>query len=117
MRKQEKTLIPGVCLLRQQAQLGRSGYTEVEWDGYILHRPLTNPEADGKQGRVMHPEQKGLRVCQRVRQESRFPTPTSSYGTPVEKYRQIGNAVPPALGKAHGLPREAAGASDVKAEK
>ena len=47
-----------------------------------------------------------------------FPDSYKFYGTPVEKYRQIGNAVPPALGKALGLAiREAAGASDVKAEK
>ena len=32
-------------------------YGRVEWDGYFS-TTITNPEPMGKQGRVMHPEQK-----------------------------------------------------------
>ena len=106
-------------------------YGRVEWDGYFS-TTITNPEPMGKQGRVMHPEQKRLvnlfkcntptndihfRVVS-VRECARsqgFPDNYKFYGTTIEKYRQIGNAVPPALGKALGLAiREAAGASDNK---
>ena len=105
----------------------------MEWDGYFS-TTITNPEPMGKQGRVMHPEQKRLAILLNniilllndiyylrvvsVRECARsqgFPDNYKFYGTPIEKYRQIGNAVPPALGKALGLAiREAAGSSDNK---
>ena len=67
--------------------------------------PLTN---------CIHHRVVSVRECAR---SQGFPDSYKFYGTPVEKYRQIGNAVPPALGKALGLAiREAAGASDKKAE-
>ncbi|CAG9855238.1 unnamed protein product [Phyllotreta striolata] len=76
-------------------------YGRLEWDGYF-GTTITNPEPMGKQGRVLHPEQHrvvGVRECAR---SQGFPDKFKFCGSIMDKYRQVGNAVPPPLGCALG---------------
>ena len=103
----------------------------MEWDGFFS-TTVTNPEPMGKQGRVLHPDQNrfyflmmfnlsnldmnlfrlvSVRECAR---SQGFPDTYKFYGTPLEKHRQIGNAVPPPMGKALGIQIRDAMAKSVK---
>jgi len=76
-------------------------FGRIPWDG-ILKTTLTSPELTGKQGQVIHPEQN--RICS-VREFARsqgFRDDFKFFGDINDKHRQVGNAVPPPMGRAIG---------------
>lgn len=77
-------------------------YGRLEWDGFFF-TTLTNPEPIGKQGRVLHPEQNRVISVRECARSQGFPDGYSFYGNIVDKYRQVGNAVPPPVAAAIGL--------------
>uniref|UniRef100_A0A6P6Y3V4 Cytosine-specific methyltransferase n=1 Tax=Dermatophagoides pteronyssinus TaxID=6956 RepID=A0A6P6Y3V4_DERPT len=96
--KQTKTLIPW-CLANSadknnnwQGQYGR-----LSWQG---HFPtiVTNPDPITSQGRVIHPDQHRIISIREMARSQGFPDNfIFQYGSVADKYRQIGNAVPPLL--------------------
>jgi DNA (cytosine-5)-methyltransferase 1 len=64
---------------------------------------VTNLHPDAKQGRVVHPEQNRLISVRECARSQGFHDNVQFYGSIAEKHRQIGNAVPPPLGRALGL--------------
>jgi len=108
--KQQNTLIPWCLPHTSNRHNNWAGlYGRVEWDGFFS-TTITNPEPMGKQGRVLHPDQNRLVSARECARSQGFPDTYKFYGTVLEKHRQVGNAVPPPMGKAIGLQiREAMG--------
>nr|CAH7742222.1 unnamed protein product [Callosobruchus chinensis] len=77
-------------------------YGRLEWDGFF-GTTVTNPEPMGKQGRVLHPEQNRVVSVRECARSQGFPDKFKFFGTILDKHRQVGNAVPPPLGKALGI--------------
>ena len=74
-------------------------YGRVPWDN-IFKTTITDPEPGGKQGQVLHPDQNRLVSVREYARSQGFPDSYSFAGTIRDKHREIGNAVPPPLGKA-----------------
>lgn len=72
-------------------------YGRLEWDGFF-GTTITNPEPMGKQGRVLHPEQHRVVSVRECARSQGFPDRYKFCGDIADKYRQVGNAVPPPLG-------------------
>jgi len=101
--KQQNTLIPWCLPHTSNRHNNWAGlYGRVEWDGFFS-TTITNPEPMGKQGRVLHPEQNRLVSVRECARSQGFPDTYKFHGTTLDKHRQIGNAVPPPMGKALGL--------------
>jgi len=112
--KQTNTLIPWCLPHTGNRHNHWAGlYGRVEWDGFFS-TTVTNPEPMGKQGRVLHPEQNRLVSVRECARSQGFPDAYKFYGSVLEKHRQIGNAVPPPMGRALGT---AIGQAIVKAGK
>jgi len=77
-------------------------YGRVPWDG-IFKTTITDPEPLGKQGQVVHPEQDRLLSVREYARSQGFKDNFKFAGTIRDKHREIGNAVPPFMGKALGL--------------
>ncbi|XP_076436549.1 DNA (cytosine-5)-methyltransferase 1-like [Babylonia areolata] len=77
-------------------------YGRLGWDGYFS-TTLTNPEPMGRQGRVIHPEQHRVISVRECARSQGFPDSFSFCGTICDKYKQVGNAVPPPLARCLGL--------------
>ena len=66
------------------------------------------------QGRILHPEQHRVISVREGARSQGFPDSFRFAGTTLDKYRQIGNAVPPTMGQAIGMEiRKAVAAGDV----
>lgn len=72
-------------------------YGRLDWDG-VFQTTVTNPEPMAKQGRVLHPAQYRVVSVRECARSQGFPDQYKFYGNTLNKYRQIGNAVPPPLG-------------------
>ena len=113
MDRQDFTLIPWALAHTATNHNHWSGlYARVHWDSYFS-TIVTNIHPDGKQGRVIHPEENRLLSVRECARSQGFPDWASFAGSMIEKYRQIGNAVPPPMGKALGLSILHAHASDM----
>ena len=77
-------------------------YGRVPWDG-IFKTTITDPEPLGKQGQVLHPEQNRLLSVREFARSQGFNDDFMFAGPVRDKHREIGNAVPPPLGRALGL--------------
>ena len=100
--KQTNTLIPwGLPHTSNRHNNWAGLYGRVEWDGFFS-TTVTNPEPMGKQGRVLHPEQSRVVSVRECARSQGFPDSYRFWGTVLEKHRQVGNAVPPPLGRALG---------------
>jgi len=100
--KQQNTLIPWCLPHTGNRHNNWAGlYGRVEWDGFFS-TTITNPEPMGKQGRVLHPQQNRLVSVRECARSQGFPDTYRFWGTVLEKHRQIGNAVPPPMGRALG---------------
>ena len=90
-------------------------YGRVAKDG-AFSTVTTDPDPEGKQGRVLHPDQHRLLSVRESARAQGFPDHYKFCGNLEEKYKQVrssphpndnisqvGNAVPPPLGKAIGL--------------
>ena len=87
---------------------------KLNFNGYLGHRPL-NPDipaptvtarGDNKGGVVIlpHPNGKRRMSCRELATIQSFPVDYAFSGNNSSVYRQIGNAVPPLLGKAVAEP-------------
>ncbi|GLV37979.1 Lysine demethylase 2 [Carabus blaptoides fortunei] len=76
-------------------------YGRLEWAG-VFNTTVTNPEPMGKQGRVLHPEQTRVISVRECARSQGFRDSYRFCGGVLDKYRQIGNAVPPPLARAVG---------------
>lgn len=63
---------------------------------------MTNPQLIGKQGCWLHPEQARMLSVREVARLQGFPDGYHFSGTLADAYKQVGNAVPPPLGRALG---------------
>ncbi|XP_050512373.1 DNA (cytosine-5)-methyltransferase PliMCI [Diabrotica virgifera virgifera] len=100
--KQSNTLIPWCLPHTADRHNHWAGlYGRLEWDGYF-GTTITNPEPMGKQGRVLHPEQHRVVSVRECARSQGFPDKFRFCGNILDKYRQVGNAVPPLLGLAIG---------------
>ncbi|GFN82629.1 DNA (cytosine-5)-methyltransferase [Plakobranchus ocellatus] len=77
-------------------------YGRLDWDGFFS-TTVTNPEPMGKQGRVLHPEQHRVVSVRECARSQGFPDTYRFFGNILDKHRQVGNAVPPPMGRAIGL--------------
>lgn len=101
--KQTNTLIPWCLPHTSNRHNNWAGlYGRVAWDGFFS-TTVTNPEPMGKQGRVLHPQQHRLVSVRECARSQGFPDHFQFAGNIVQKHRQVGNAVPPPMGKAIGL--------------
>ncbi|TRY69481.1 hypothetical protein TCAL_15115 [Tigriopus californicus] len=69
-------------------------FGRISWKGF-LSTTVSNPEPRSKQGRVFHPNQHRLVSARECARNQGFPNDCKFKGTIVEKYHQIGTAVPP----------------------
>ena len=101
--KQENTLIPWFLVHTARRHNNWAGlYGRLAWDGFFS-TTVTNPKPMGKQGRVLHPDQHRVVSVRECARSQGFPDHWEFCGNVIEKYRQIGNAVAPPMGKAIGL--------------
>ena len=101
--KQTNTLIPWCLPHTSNRHNNWAGlYGRLAWDGFFS-TTVTNPEPMRKQGRVLHPEQHRLVSVRECARSQGFSDDFHFHGTILEKHKQVGNAVPPPMGKAIGL--------------
>ena len=77
-------------------------YGRLAWDGFFS-TTVTNPQPMGKQGRVLHPDQHRVVSVRECARSQGFPDGYIFEGHIIDKHRQVGNAVPPPMGRAIGL--------------
>ncbi|KAF6206136.1 hypothetical protein GE061_017361 [Apolygus lucorum] len=77
-------------------------YGRLQW-GEFFSTTVTNPEPMGKQGRVLHPVQNRVVSVRECARSQGFPDRFKFFGHILDKHRQVGNAVPPPMGRAIGL--------------
>jgi len=113
---QEKTLIPW-CLPHTADRYNQwSGlYGRLNYDGYFA-TTVTMPEPMGKQGRVLHPTEHRIYTVREAARSQGFKDNARFCGSLTDKYRQIGNAVPPPLAFALGIELRYALAKSEKAK-
>ena len=103
MDRQENTLIPYSLVHRAGSHnRWKNCYGRTHWDTYFS-TVTTNVHPDGKQGRVLHPEQNRILSVREYARSQGFPDSSEFFGSILEKYKQIGNAVPPPMAKALGI--------------
>ena len=103
MDYQTNTIMPwALCHTADKHNHWSGLYSRNHWDSYFSS-VVTNVTPDGKQGRVIHPNENRLLSIRENARAQGFPDWAQFYGQPSDKYRQIGNAVPPPLGKALGM--------------
>ena len=101
--RQDLTMIPWALAHTASGHNNWSGlYSRVHYDSYFS-TIVTNIHPDGKQGRVIHPEEDRLLSVRECARGQGFPDTVLFCGSVIDKYRQIGNAVPPPLGQALGM--------------
>ena len=83
-------------------QTFREDKHRMEFDG-VCSTILTRPVAKDKQGRVVHPNQDRVISVREAARLQGFDDTYQFYGTINEKFRQVGNAVPPPLAKQIGI--------------
>lgn len=98
---QANTLIPW-CLAHTAARKNQWAglYGRLGWRGYFP-TTLTNPEPISQQGKVLPPAEDRLLSVREMARSQSFPDSFRfADATALDKYRQIGNAVPPLLSMA-----------------
>jgi len=101
--RQSDTMIPwSVPHTAERHNNWKEVYGRAPWDGYFK-TTITDPEPLGKQGQVLHPEQDRILSVRELARSQGFPDHYKFAGTIGDKHREIGNAVPPPLGRALGL--------------
>lgn len=101
--RQENTIIPWFIPHTANRNNHWSGlYARVVMDSYFS-TTTTNPMPEAKQGRVVHPEQHRVVSVRECARSQGFHDSVRFSGSVLEQHRQIGNAVPPPLGRAIGI--------------
>lgn len=100
--QQKNTLIPWCLPHTADRNNHFSGlYGRIDWEGFFS-TTVTNPDPNAKQGRVLHPDQHRVVSVRECARSQGFKDNFQFYGILLEKYRQIGNAVPPPMARALG---------------
>lgn len=95
--KQENTLIPWCLAHTANKQNHWPGlYGRLAWRGFFP-TIITNFDPISIQGKILHPEQHRILSVREAARAQGFPDHFKFCGKINEKYRQIGNAVPPLL--------------------
>ncbi len=81
---------------------GKKKYQRLKWLEEFS-TATTKPTPSGFQGKVIHPDQERIISVRESARSQGFPDSFHFCGKVDDKYRQVGNAVPPPLGKAIGL--------------
>nr|CAD7266468.1 unnamed protein product [Timema shepardi]CAD7577265.1 unnamed protein product [Timema californicum] len=76
-------------------------YGRLDWEDHFS-TTLTKPNPQGKQGRVIHPQEDRIITIRECARSQGFFDTFHFYGTIAERYRQVGNAVAPPLAAAIG---------------
>jgi DNA (cytosine-5)-methyltransferase 1 len=76
-------------------------FGRLDWNSYF-ETMVTDPQPMGKTGRVLHPVQHRITSVRENARAQGFPDHFRFKGALKDKYRQIGNAVPPPLAHALG---------------
>ena len=101
--RQSDTMIPwSVPHTADRHNNWKEVYGRAPWDGYFK-TTITDPEPLGKQGQVLHPEQNRILSVRELARSQGFPDTYKFSGTIGDRHREIGNAVPPPMGRALGL--------------
>ena len=82
-------------------------YGRLDYSG-TFPTAVTSPSAGGMPGWQLHPEHHRLLTIREMARVQGFPDTYTFVGSIAERYRQVGNAVPPPLGRALGLAIRAA---------
>ncbi|XP_049797488.1 DNA (cytosine-5)-methyltransferase 1-like [Schistocerca nitens] len=100
--KQNNTLIPWSYVhTAYDHNNWRGRFGRVNWNGFFS-TITTNPDPSGIQGRVLHPKQSRIMSVREFARVQGFPDNFIFCGSMADKYRQVGNAVPPPLSAAVG---------------
>jgi DNA (cytosine-5)-methyltransferase 1 len=103
MDRQDYTLIPFALVHKaKNHSQWKNCYGRVHWDTYFS-TTTTNIHPEGKQGRVLHPEQDRVLSVRECARSQGFPDYAEFCGSIHDKYKQIGNAVPPPMARALGI--------------
>ena len=101
--RQENTLIPWALSHTGGRHNEWAGlYSRVHYDSYFS-TVIRSVHPDGKQGRCLHPDQPRLVSIRECARAQGFHDNVQFAGSLVDRYSQIGNAVPPPLGRALGI--------------
>lgn len=100
IERQDMTLIPWCLSHTAHRNLQWTGlFGRLGWNEYFS-TTVTIPEPISKQGRVIHPVEPRVISVREAARSQGFPDDFVFCGKIIDKYRQIGNAVPPPLAKA-----------------
>ncbi|XP_049946274.1 DNA (cytosine-5)-methyltransferase 1-like [Schistocerca serialis cubense] len=100
--KQNNTLIPWSYVhTAYDHNNWRGRFGRVNWNGFFS-TITTNPDPSGIQGRVLHPKQSRIMSVREFARVQGFPDSFIFCGSIADKYRQVGNAVPPSMSAAVG---------------
>lgn len=99
--KQINTIIP--WFLVNTTNNNWAGVLGRLWMDDVFSTTMTNPDPMGKQGRVLHPDQDRCISVRECARSQGFPDDFNLFGSISDRYRQVGNAVPPPLARAIGL--------------
>jgi DNA (cytosine-5)-methyltransferase 1 len=101
--RQTKTIIPWYLPHTADRHTQWAGsFGRIDPDGYFP-TTLTHPKPTGKQGTVIHYNQNRVISVRECARSQGFPDWYEFHGSVDDKYRQIGNAVPPPLSRAVGF--------------
>ncbi|XP_030757301.1 DNA (cytosine-5)-methyltransferase 1-like [Sitophilus oryzae] len=97
-----RTIIPwSIAHTADRHNHWRNVYGRLDWDGYFS-TVTTNPEPSRSQGKALHPDQDRIISVREYARAQGFHDEFIFVGSTSDKYRQIGNAVPPLLATAIG---------------
>ena len=100
--RQNNTLIPWFLAHTANRNNNWSGlYGRLDWDG-VFNTVTTNPEPSNQQGKVLHPEEDRIITIRESARAQGMPDSFKFYGAVADKFRQVGNAVPPPIARAIG---------------
>ena len=101
--RQSDTLIPwSVPHTADRQNKWKECFGRAPLDGYFK-TTITDSEPRSKQRQVLHPDHNRILSVRELARSQGFPDSYKFTGTRQDRHREIGNAVPPPLGKALGI--------------
>ncbi|KAK6619871.1 hypothetical protein RUM44_006271 [Polyplax serrata] len=100
--RQTNTLIPWFLVHTANRNNNWTGlYGRLDWQG-VFNTVTTNPEPSNQQGKVLHPKEDRIISVRECARAQGMPDSFKFCGTVADKFRQVGNAVPPPVARALG---------------